>query len=479
MMDDRDLMYLPAHRQREMVVNREVSSVELTEAALRRVALLDPQLNAFVTVDEVGALAAAKAADEAVARGDDLGPLHGVPIAVKDLELTKGLRTTLGSVLWKDWVPDADSVVVERVRASGAVIVGKTNTPEFGNREETFAKVHPACNNPWDVARMPGGSSGGTGASVASGMCSIGTGTDGGGSVRIPAAMCGIFGHKPTQARVPRAGGVARPAASQMATTGPMSWDVRDSAIMTGVMAGYDRRDPASLRTAVPDYLTTLEDGVEGLRIGITMDLGYGTVQPDIEYAITSAGKSFESLGAKVEEAPLKLDPPPREYWWALWTGNQVAMYGHLLDEHEDDLMPYTVEMIRHGLTLSAADYSKALRQAEMLRVELAEYFEEFDLLLLPTTAATAWPHLNPPKSIGGQGAEGAYGEIRYDTIPFTMVFNISWNPAASVPCGFDADGMPIGLQVVGDIDDDATVFRASRAFERARPWTGVRPGVS
>jgi len=258
-----------------------------------------------------------------------------------------------------------------------------------------------------------------------------------------------------------------------------MSWDVRDSAIMTGVMAGYDRRDPASLRTAVPDYLTTLEDGVEGLRIGITMDLGYGTVQPDIEYAITSAGKSFESLGAKVEEAPLKLDPPPREYWWALWTGNQVAMYGHLLDEHEDDLMPYTVEMIRHGLTLSAADYSKALRQAEMLRVELAEYFEEFDLLLLPTTAATAWPHLNPPKSIGGQGAEGAYGEIRYDTIPFTMVFNISWNPAASVPCGFDADGMPIGLQVVGDIDDDATVFRASRAFEQARPWTGVRPGVS
>jgi len=478
-MNDRELMYLPAHRLRELVATKEVSSVELTEAALRRIELLDPQLNAFITADASGALAAARAADEAVVQGGELGPFHGVPIAVKDLELTNGLRTTLGSVLWRDWVPDMDSVVVERVRGSGAVILGKTNTPEFGNREETFTKIYEACNNPWDVTRTPGGSSGGTGASVASGMCSIGTGTDGGGSVRIPAALCGIFGHKPTQGRVPRAGGVAKSAASQMATTGPMSWDVRDSAIMTSFLAGHDRRDPASLRTPVPDYLSTLEDGVKGMRIGVTVDLGYAAVDPDIEYAVRSAAKLFESLGAHVEEAPLKLDPPPREYWWALWTGNQAAMYGHLLEDREDDLMPYTVEMIRHGQTLSAADYSRALRQAEALRVQMAEYFDEYDLLLLPTTAVAGWPHRKPPERVGGRRAGAAMAGIKFETIPFTMVFNIAWNPAASAPCGFDADGMPIGLQIVADIDDDATVFRASRAFERARPWTDVRPRVS
>ena len=478
-MDDRELMYLPAHRLRELVVTKEVSSVELTEAALRRIEALDPQLNAFITVDADGALAAARAADGAVGRGGELGAFHGVPVSVKDLELTKGLRTTLGCVLWKDWVPDMDSVVVERVRASGAVILGKTNTPEFGNREETFTKIHAACNNPWDVARTPGGSSGGAAASIASGMCPVGTGTDGGGSVRLPAAMCGIFGHKPTQARVPRAGGVARPAASQMATTGPMSRDVRDSAIMTGFLAGHDRRDPASLRTPVPDCLSTLEAGVEGMRIGVSMDLGYAAVDEDVAYAVQSAGDVFASLGAHVEEAPLKLDPPPREYWWVLWTGNQAAMYGHLLEEHGDDLMSYTVEMIRHGQTLSAADYSRALRQAETLRVQMAEYFDAYDLLLVPTAAVAAWPHRNPPERVGDRPADTTLGEISFDAIPFTMVFNISWNPAASVPCGFDANGMPIGLQVVADIDDDATVFRASRAFEQARPWTEVRPGVS
>lgn len=478
-MEDRELMYLPAHRLREMVATKAVSSVELTEAALRRIELLDPQLNAFITVDADGALGAARTADEAVARGDEVGPFHGVPVSVKDLELTRGLRTTLGSALWEDWVPDMDSAVVERVRSSGAVILGKTNTPEFGNREETFTKIHATCSNPWDVARTPGGSSGGAAASIASGMCPVGTGTDGGGSVRLPAAMCGIFGHKPTQARVPRVGGVARPAASQMATTGPMSWDVRDSAIMTGFLAGYDRRDPASLRTPVPDYLSTLEDGVEGMRIGVSMDLGYAAVDPDVAYAVQSAGELFGSLGARVEEAPLRLEPPPREYWWVLWTGNQAAMYGHLLEEHEDDLMSYTVEMIRHGQTLSAADYSRALRQAEVLRVQMAEYFDEYDLLLVPTAAVTAWPHQAPPERVGDRAVDTTLGEIRFDAIPFTMVFNISWNPAASVPCGFDADGMPIGLQIMADIDDDATVFRAARAFEKARPWTEVRPAVS
>ncbi|MEX0927438.1 MAG: amidase, partial [Dehalococcoidia bacterium] len=357
-MDDRDLMYLPAHRQRQMVVDKEISAVDLTRAALRRIEALDSQLNAFITVDEEGAIGAAIAADAALASGADLGPLHGVPVAIKDLETTSGLKTTLGSELYREWVPDFDSVVVERVRSAGGIILGKTNTPEFGNREETFTKIFPACNNPWDVRNMPGGSSGGSAASVAAGICAIATGTDGGGSVRLPASFCGIFGHKPTQGRLPRWGGVSRPAYNVAATAGPMTNDVRDSAIMMQALCGYDSRDPGSLRSPVPDYLSTLDSGVDGMRIGVSMDLGFAAVDDEVAASVEAAARAFEELGAKVDHLDLKLDPLPRSYWWTVWTANQKAMYGHLADERPEDLMPYTLDMIRHGETVTGADYS-------------------------------------------------------------------------------------------------------------------------
>ena len=203
-MNDRDLMFLPAHEQRRMIIDKEISSVELVEASFRRIDELDSQLNAFVTPDPEGALAAAAECDRKLAAGDEPGSLHGVPICVKDLELTEGLRTALGCSAFVDWVPDFDSAVVERLRTTDAVILGKTNTPEFGNSAETFTDIFPTANNPWDVTRHPGGSSGGTSAAIASGMCSLGTGTDGGGSVRLPASFTGIFGHKPTHGRTPR-----------------------------------------------------------------------------------------------------------------------------------------------------------------------------------------------------------------------------------------------------------------------------------
>ena len=472
-------MYLPGWKQREMVVKGEISSVELTQAALRRVRALDSQLNSFITVDEEGALGAATAADEALARGDEAGILHGVPISVKDLEFTKGLKTTLGCALYQDWVPDFDSVVVERVRKSGAVILGKTNTPEFGNREETFTKIFPAANNPWDPDRTPGGSSGGAGATVASGMCALATGTDGGGSVRLPAAFCGIFGHKPTQGRMPRYGGVSKPAYNPTSTSGPMTNTVRDSALMMQALCGHDPRDPGSLRRPTPDYLTGLDAGVEGTRVGVSMTMGFASLDEEVEDSVRSAAEAFADLGATVVDVDLVLDPLPRDYWWTIWTGNQKAMYGHLADEHRDDLMDYTLAMIDHGTTVTGAQYSQALRQADLLRLQMAQFFDDFDVLLTPSTAATAWPHRNPPTMVGNSSAEGQLAGISYGAIPFTMAFNIGWNPAASIPCGFDSDGMPIGLQVVGDLDDDATVLRACTAFENARPWTGRRPPVS
>jgi len=329
-MNDQELMFLPAHKQRQMIVDREVSSVEMTEASLRRIADLEPQLHAFITLDEEGALAAAKEADAQLAAGTTPGVLQGVPIAVKDLEVTKNLRTTLGSSLFEHWVPNYDSVAVERLRNTGAVILGKTNTPEFGNREETFSNVAPTCNNPWDVARMPGGSSGGTAAAIASGMCSIGTGSDGGGSVRLPASFCGIFGHKPTHGRIPRFGGQAKPAYNSAGTSGPMSNDVRDSAILSQALSGFDVRDPGSVKTPVPDYVTTLEDGVSGMRIGTTMTLGISDVNDDVATAVEDAWLAFAELGANVELLDIKFDIVPRDAWWTLWTAGQVAMYGHL-----------------------------------------------------------------------------------------------------------------------------------------------------
>tara|TARA_B100001245_G_scaffold234359_1_gene219754 strand:- start:1299 stop:2735 length:1437 start_codon:yes stop_codon:yes gene_type:complete len=478
-MNDRELMFLSAHEQRRLIAEKAISSVEMVEASYRRITELEPQLNAFITLDEEGALFAARKADEQLAKGKNLGVLHGVPIAVKDLEVTKGLRTTLGSTFFKNWIPDYDSVAVERLRATGAVILGKTNTPEFGNREETFTDIAATCNNPWDPSRMPGGSSGGTASAIAAGMCSIGTGSDGGGSVRLPASFCGIFGHKPTHGRIPRYGGQAKPAYNSAGTSGPMSNDVRGSAILNQALSGFDVRDPGSIKTAVPDYLTELEDGVDQMRIGTTMTLGISDVNDDVATAVENSWTAFSELGANVEKLAIAFDPIPREAWWTLWTAGQVAMYGHLADERPEDLMPYTLEMIEHGRTLTGADVSLALRNVQNLQLQLHQVFQEYDLILAPTNAAVAWPHLQPPEKIGSEINQDEMAGINYGAIPFTMVFNSSFNPASSIPCGFGEAGMPVGLQIIGGYDDDATVLRASRAFEQVRPWIGDRPSIS
>ncbi len=478
-MNDRDLMFLPAHKQRQMIVRGEISSVELTEAALRRVKKLEPKLKAFITLDEEGALNTAREADRAQAKGGDLGPFHGVPVSVKDLETTKGLRTTLGCVIYKDWVPETDSVVAGRVRKMGAVILGKTNTPEFGNREETYSKVAPATNNPWDVKRHPGGSSGGAAASVAAGMSAIATGTDGGGSVRLPASFCGIFGHKPTHGRWPRYGGVAKMAVNPTSTSGPMTNDVTDAAMMMNAISGHDQRDSGSLRTPPPDHVSNLNNGVRGWRVGYSLDMGFAQVNDDIAATFEDSIKAYEEAGATVSKAPLKFDPVPRDYWWTVWCGNQAAMYGHLADERPNDLMDYTMAMIKHGRTLSAADFTRALRQAEIHRLMLHQMFEQYDIIITPGHAAVAWPHLSPPKKLGGKSSDNAMAGISYGAIPFTMVFNISWHPAASIPNGYGEGGMPTGLQVVGAWDRDDLVMQACRAFEQVRPWIHRRPAVS
>ena len=476
-MNDRDLMYLPAHEQRQMVLDGQISSVELIEASLRRIAELDPQLNAFVTLDADGARSAAAESDRKLAAGQNPGLLHGIPICVKDLELTNGLRTTLGCAAFADWVPDFDSAVVERLRGAGAVILGKTNTPEFGNSAETFTDIFPTANNPWDITRHPGGSSGGTSAAIASGMCSLGTGSDGGGSVRLPASFTNIFGHKPTHGRTPRYGGRSMPSYNCTSTSGPMSQDVRSSAIMHMAISGHDSRDPGSLQSPVPDCLAELEDGIEGMKIGFSMDLGYAYVNDDVARVTEEALKGLEEAGATVTTADISFDPVPATYWWTIWTAGQVAMYGHLAEDPNVELTDYTMEMVNAGYEVTGADYASALRQAEVHRIQVGQLFEEFDLLVTPMTAIEAWRHRQTPMEIGGHKLEE--GIANPSAIPFSALWNILWNPAASVPSGFSDSGMPLGLQIIGPVNDDPIVFRASRAFELARPWTSERPSVS
>ena len=476
-MNDSELMFLPAHEQRQMILDGEISSVELTEASLRRIKALDSQLNAFVTLDEDGALATAVECDRKRAAGREPGLLHGIPIGVKDLELTKGLRTVLGCTAFAEWVPDFDSAVVERLRAADAVILGKTNTPEFGNSAETFTDVFPTANNPWDVTRHPGGSSGGTSAAIASGMFSLGSVTDGGGSVRMPAAFTGIFGHKPTHGRTPRYGGRSMPSYNCTSTTGPMSQDVRSSAMMHMAISGHDPRDPGSLKSPVPNCIEDLEDGIQGMKIGFSMDLGYAYLNDDVARVIEEAIKGFEDAGATVVAADISFDPVPSTYWWTIWTAGQVAMYGHLAEDPNVQLTDYTMEMVNAGYSVTGADYATALRQAETHRIQVGQLFDEFDLLVTPTTAVEAWHHQQTPMEVGGHKLEE--GIANPSAIPFTALWNILWNPAASVPCGFSDSGMPLGLQIIGPVNDDPIVFRASRAYELSRPWTSVRPSVS
>ena len=328
-----DLAFMNAIELGAAIRSGEVSSVEATENFFQRIERLDPQLNSYLALCQDQALADARAADEAVRRGDATGQLHGIPISIKDLEMTKGVPTTLGSALFQGRVPDVDSIVVERVKAAGAVVLGKTNTPEFGQSGTTENKLGEPCRNPWNTERTSGGSSGGAGAAVAAGLCTIATGSDGGGSVRIPASFNGIFGIKPSQGRVPRYGGYGRPAANHFSQSGPMTRTVADCALLLQVMAGPDSRDANSIRQAPPDFSAGLNEGVSGMRIAWSPDFGYAAVDPEVASVTAGAARLFEELGASVEEPDLAMEDPFPAFWDVFATAAYTS-YGHLLEEH-------------------------------------------------------------------------------------------------------------------------------------------------
>jgi aspartyl-tRNA(Asn)/glutamyl-tRNA(Gln) amidotransferase subunit A len=394
-----------------------------------------------------------------------VGPLHGVPISVKDLTTTKGVLTTRGSALYAADIPTEDAPAVERVKAAGAIVVGKTNTPEFGWKGDTSNPLFGATLNPWDVARQAsaGGSSGGAAAAVAAGLAPLALGTDGAGSIRIPASFCGIVGLKQQLWRVPT---YPPSAVETLAHTGPMTRTVRDAALLLNVIAGPDERDRLSLPATGEDWLLACDGGVQGLRVAWSPDLGYAPVDPEVAALTAQAAQVFSTdLGCRLETAhPGFPDPAAAEL--ILFYAGVAANIANLSPERQRAITEETT-----GLT--ALDYVQANATRQAVWEQTRRFFTEYDLLVTPTIAV-------PPFTAATEGPGEVAGRPvgRFGWTPFTYPFNLSGNPALTIPIGFTQAGLPVGLQIVGRRFDEATVLRAGAAYEAARPWADWRPPV-
>ncbi len=475
-----DLAYTPAHVLRDLIAAKRLSPVELMAFTLDRIERLNGPLGAFVTVMADHAMSEARAAEDAVMQGRELGPLHGIPVPIKDLEGVRGVRFSQGSLV-DDGIAPANAMCTDRVRAAGGIIVGKTNTPEHGHNATTENRVFGPARNPWDPARTPGGSSGGAAVAVAAGMTAIAQGSDGGGSIRIPGSLSGIYGIKATQGRVPRRH-VDEHSDSifNNSSVGPMTWDVRDAAIFLNALAGPAAdAEYGTLPDEPPDFTAALPRGVAGLRAGLdTSRMGGAGCDTEVWEAVAAAARVFEELGAHVEEveyAPDEHAAIARTFLDLFCIRAYGRWSGQLHDPQQAaQLTDYFTEDLERGRRSQGTDYLACMNKIGRYRTHAARYFADYDLLLTPATATTAFAIGEYPQAAGG----APVAHRRFGFTPFTYLFNLSGNPAATVPCGFDAAGMPIGLQIAGGMADEMTVLAASAAFEDARPWSAKRPAA-
>jgi len=451
------------------VREKKVSPIEVTEAFLTRIDKINPQLNAYVTLTPDLARETAKRAEAAVMAGAALGPLHGVPFSVKDLVFTAGVRTTAGSRVFRDFIPEADSIVVARLKAAGGIMLGKTNTPEFGYKGTTENLVFGETRNPWALDKTPGGSSGGAGAATAAGLAPLSVGTDGGGSIRIPASFSGIYGLKPTFGLVPNLPGFG--GWHSLAHTGPMTRTVADAALMMDVIAVPDQRDRLSVPAVGQPFSQAIHSHPRRLHLGWTRDLGYAAVDPQVVSMEEKAVSASREIGWEVVEAHPGFTDPVEIFDVTVRAENYVVA-GDLLSRHADLLDPGMRAFAQAGAGISALDYLRATQERAKLSAQLATFFEQYDLLVTPTVAVPPFVINTRPREIAGRKVHVI------GWIAFTYPFNLTGNPAASVPCGWTADGLPIGLQIVGRRFADALVLQASAAFEQARPWAQRRPAL-
>ena len=468
-----EIHWMSALELMEAYRKRSLSPVEATEAILARIEEVNPRINAVVTLTAELALEQARESERRYA-GGEARVLDGVPITIKDLITTRGIRTTFGSKLYADFVPENDAVLVERLRDAGSVMLGKTNTPEFGLVAVTDNLLFGPSWNPWDLSKTTGGSSGGAAAAAAAGLGPLAVGNDGGGSIRVPSSLCGVFGLKPQFARIPSYGKPFH-GWEMMNAEGPITRTVADAALMLDVMAGPDERDRFSIQAPTVNYLESLKGGVKGLKVAYTAGLSNTAVDPEVVEITRNAASVFGELGCEVAEDDPGIPEMSGDLVTVVVLETATAHEEHL-DEAKEIMYPLYRPFLELPVVFTSMDYTRVFFHREDMWQALWPFFEKYDLLLTPTTACAAFDRkeggMLGPDEINGIPVSPA------SWIGFTFPFNFSGQPAASVPCGFTAAGLPVGLQIVGRRYDEETVLRAAAAFEEAMPWAGTHPDL-
>ena len=464
--------YMPINKLRKMISSKEISPVEIMNETFERINSLNSRFGAYITLDQAGSLKKAKEAEEAVIKGKDLGPLHGIPIPIKDLEPVKNMRCTFGSIP-ADIIAEEDAISVERIKSAGGIIIGKTNTPEYGNAGTTENRVFGISRNPWDEELTPGGSSGGSAVSICSGMTSIAQGSDGGGSIRIPASLCGIFGLKPTQGRIPRrVHNNTKWNEINFSTTGPMSIDVTDSAILLEVMSGFHQDgENGTIGEENPTFTNFSDTNLDGIKIAFSKGVGCALANKEVIESIEKTVKKIDGLGFSVEEIDFYPDESEMLFrtWFDFWCSRSYLMTPHLIDDkkNREGLTDYFRTNIQHGKDISGASLFEALNNIGKYRKYTQSIFNNYDLLITPTIAVKPFKINEYPEEINGIKCDSPF----WDWTPFTYIFNLTGNPAASIPVARSKDNLPIGMQVVGGLMKENLILAFSKLIESNEPW--------
>ncbi|MEC7749122.1 MAG: amidase [Chloroflexota bacterium] len=471
-MDKKELPFLTASQLSRLIETKEVSPVEATEAYLDRIEAVDPKLNSYITVTGEQALEAARKAEHEIATSQHRGPLHGVPMAVKDQFNTAGIRTTGGSSILKDNIPDEDATVITNLKKAGAVMLGKLNMSEFA-MAEIYNHPYGTPRNPWDLERNPGTSSSGSGAATAASLCATSLGEDTGGSIRGPANFSGLVGLRPSHGRVSRHGVLG--GSWSMDTVGPISRSVEDAAITIQAIAGYDPKDRYSWNVPVPDYRQALTGDIRGIKLGVVQErMDSPNLDPEVRDTVAKAISALGELGASSQEVSIPLAPKAGALTMSILSVEWSNLHRPLFEPNIDELDHNNKIRFLTGSVIPAQFYYKAQKIRAVLRQQILDALEQVDVLVLPTGPVTAPPVESVP---GVQSKEHALTGLA-GRISFTGPFNLAGTPALSVPCGFSSSGMPMGLQIVGRPFAEETVLRVAHAYEQTTEWHNRRAPV-
>lgn len=468
-MDSKEICFLSARQLAKLIQNRDISPVEVVEAHLARIDSLEPTLNSFITLLPERALAAAREAEEEIQVGRYRGPLHGIPVALKDLYYVKGVRNTSGSKMFDDFVPDYDCTLAARLMEAGTILLGKTNTHQFAYGITGENPDYGDMHNPWDPQLIPGGSSGGSASAVASGQCTLTMASDTGGSIRVPGALCGLVGLKPTYGRLSRYG--LTPLSWSQDHPGPLARTVEDCALLMNAVAGHDPQDPVTSHLPVPDYAGALAGGIKGLRVGVPNEFFQVPLDPEVERAVRSAIDLLGELGAVVKDVSWPIYPYATPIATTIQLCEATSYHADLVRNRGWEYAPPVRLLLEAGFFISAHDLNQAQRARNLFVRQSMDLFEEVDVLAGPMTPITAC-------KIGASQVEvgGTLMTPRAALTQYTRPYNLNGFPALTMPCGFSRDGLPIGLQLAGRPFAEATVLKMGHTYQQATEWNLQRP---